>query len=282
MAAVFVLALLFTLAMALAAWGASRWRDATDPLLAQLEATRQPAATRRYDVLELDGLPAPVQRYFRTVLRDGQPIVTAIRIEQSGSMNLSATGEQWKPFTARQRVVTRRPGFLWDAAVQFAPGVTVYVHDAYVAGEGVLHPSVMGLYALTRLRAGGDLAAGELMRYLAEAAWYPTALLPSQGVRWQTVDDRSADATLTDGPISVTMRVAFNDAGLMETVTFAARGALQGDTMVKLPWQGRWSNYAERNGMRVPLACEVAWLRPEGEHTYWRGTLTQMAVQTAP
>jgi hypothetical protein len=282
MAAVFVLALLFTLAMALAAWGASRWRDATDTLLVQLEATRQPAVTRRYDALELDGLPAPVQRYFRTVLRDGQPIVTAIRIEQVGSMNLSATGQQWKPFTARQRVVTRRPGFVWDAAIQFAPGLTVHVHDAYLAGEGVLHPSVMGLYALGRLRGGGDLAKGELMRYLAEAVWYPTALLPSQGVRWQAVDDRSADATLADGPLSVTMRVAFNNAGLMETVTFAARGAMQGDTLVLLPWEGRFSDYAERSGMRVPLAGEVAWIAPQGRRTYWRGSLTQMAVETAP
>jgi hypothetical protein len=282
MGAVFVVAFLVTLALGLAAWGASRWRDATDVLLAQLEATRLPALSRRYDALELEGLPPPVQRYFRTVLRDGQPIVTAVRVEQAGTINLSASGEQWKPFTARQRVVTRRPGFVWDAAVQFAPGVTVHVHDAYVAGEGVLEPSVMGLYALSRLRSGGALGEGELMRYFAEAAWYPTALLPSQGVRWQAVDDRTANATLTDGPLSVTMRVGFNDAGLMDTVTFAARGALQGQTMVMLPWEGRWSNYAERNGMRVPLTGEVAWLTPAGRRTYWRGSITQMGLELAP
>ena len=40
------------------------------------------------------------------------------------------------------------------------------------------------------------MAEGELMRFLAEAAWYPTALLPSQGVRWQGADERSAFATL--------------------------------------------------------------------------------------
>lgn len=40
----------------------------------------------------------------------------------------------------------------------------------------------------------GEVAQGELMRFFAEAAWYPTALLPSQGVRWQAVDDTSARA----------------------------------------------------------------------------------------
>ncbi|MDI1259506.1 T6SS effector amidase Tae4 family protein [Aquabacterium sp.] len=33
------------------------------------------------------------------------------------------------------------------------------------------------------------------MRYFAEMAWYPTALLPSQGLRREAVDDRSANAT---------------------------------------------------------------------------------------
>ena len=44
------------------------------------------------------------------------------------------------------------------------------------------------------LGALGEVAQGELMRFFAEAAWYPTALLPSQGVRWQAVDDTSARA----------------------------------------------------------------------------------------
>ncbi|MCK7496613.1 MAG: hypothetical protein MZW92_41150 [Comamonadaceae bacterium] len=76
------------------------------------------------------------------------------------------------------------------------PGLAVHVHDAYVAGEGILHPAVMGLISLTDLRGTspepGGVAQGEFLRYLAEAAWYPTALLPSQGVRWIAVDDNAA------------------------------------------------------------------------------------------
>jgi hypothetical protein len=49
------------------------------------------------------------------VLKEGQPIIAAASLEVFGTFNLSATGEQWKPFTSQQRVVTRRPGFLWAA-----------------------------------------------------------------------------------------------------------------------------------------------------------------------
>ena len=43
----------------------------------------QPNATTHFDPHELEGLPAPVQRYFRTVLTDGQPIVSAVTIDMT-------------------------------------------------------------------------------------------------------------------------------------------------------------------------------------------------------
>ncbi|MFZ0106317.1 MAG: DUF6544 family protein, partial [Thiobacillus sp.] len=166
-------------------WGSSRWKAGTHELRQQLEAGRATVVPKTVDFAELDGLPAAVQRYFRTVLKQGQPMLAAVDVEHQGSFNLSQTGSDWKPFTSTQRVVTRRPGFDWDARIRVMPGLTVKVHDAYVGGEGILHASLAGLFAVAELRGSGEIAEGELMRFLAEAAWYPTALLPSQGVRWE-------------------------------------------------------------------------------------------------
>ncbi|MCY7314114.1 MAG: hypothetical protein LH480_00350 [Rubrivivax sp.] len=58
---------------------------------------------------------------------------------------MRATAEQWKPFTSQQRVITRRPGFIWDARVRMLPGAPAQVHDAYIAGGGLLHGAVLGL-----------------------------------------------------------------------------------------------------------------------------------------
>ena len=108
-----------------------------------------------------------------------------------GTFNTSEATPSWRPFTSQQWVVTKRPGFVWDGRVAMAPGIAVYVHDAYVAGTGILRPTIAGLYPLMHLRGDGEIATGELMRFFAEAAWYPTALLPSAGVEWTAVDDRS-------------------------------------------------------------------------------------------
>ena len=44
---------------------------------------------------------------------------------------------------------------------------------------------------------------------------------------------------------------------------------------------GRFWNYAIRDGMRVPLDGEVAWLLPEGAKPYWRGPITQLCYTFA-
>ncbi len=121
---------------------------------------------------------------------------------------MSEQGEQWKHFVSSQRVITRRPGFVWDARITVIPGIVAHVHDAYVAGKGILRASALGLATLMELPSTPELARGELMRFFAEAAWYPTALLPSQGVHWQAIDDRSAQATLIDDGITVAMVVS--------------------------------------------------------------------------
>ena len=208
-------------------------------------------------------------------------MVAGVRVRHEGTFNMGETKDQWKPFTSDQKVVAQRPGFDWNGRVAMMPGLPVRVHDAYVAGEGTLHASLLGLFSVVDMRGTSDVAEGELMRFFAEAAWYPTALLPSQGVRWEAKDDHSAYATLEEGDISITMLVTFNEEDLIDTVRAQARGRAVGGEVLPTPWQGRFWNYRERGGMQVPLDGEVAWLLPEGENPYWRGHITEISYQFA-
>jgi hypothetical protein len=258
--------------------GRLRWEKATQSLVHQLEAGGADLSRGRvlnFHASELVGLPIPVQRYFLAVLQEGQKIVRSVTVRHTGTFNVTGLGkhERWMPFTSEQNVVTTRPGFVWNARMEVFPGVNILVHDAYVGGVGTLHPSVMGLIALTHQTGTGDIARGELMRYMMEAAWYPTALLPSQGTQWHAVDAVSADATMVDGDIQLTMRFTFGVDGLIESARADGRGAMVGGKMVMLPWGGNMSNYQERGGMRVPLTAEAAWLPPGSRKPYWRGTI---------
>ena len=91
---------------------------------------------------------------------------------------------------------------MWDARIEMAPLLPVYVCDAYVDGEGSMRATMLGLYTLTDQKGRSELDAGALQRYLGEALWIPTAFLPGSGITWAPADDRAAIATITDGETS--------------------------------------------------------------------------------
>ncbi len=262
-----ILALFLILAGAIGVlylYGALRWQRTTRDLHAKMDAARLPSRVTTYDPRDLADLPAPVQRYFGAVLKAGQPVVASAQVKLTGAFNMSQTADQWRPLTSTQHVVTHPPGFVWDARISMAPGVPVYVYDAYVAGTGALAAQALGLFTVAQMPASPELDHGELMRFLAEAAWYPTALLPGQGVQWEAIDETSAAATLRDGATSVRLVFQFDARGLIDTVRADYRYREVDGTLVPTPWQVRCWGFQERDGMLVPLEGEVAWLLPRG------------------
>ena len=287
-----VFALVFA-AVALTAGGSKRWAHRMAMLAVGLQASRHegidkphPMATTHYDPHELEGLPAPVQRYFRAVLTDGQPIVRAVTIDMAGTINMSPTAEQWRPFTSMQRVVTAsggaRSGFMWDARIAMLPGIRVHVVDSYIAGQGLVRAAMLGLFTVADQSGGGEMAHGELMRFFAETPWYPTALLPSQGVQWAAVNATSAKATIVDGTITLTLLFHFNEVGLIDSVRAEARGGMVGKEMLMRPWQCGLSDYQLRDGMTVPMAGTAAWVLPGGPKTYFHGTVKTLSYEWTP
>ena len=259
--------LVFVLALSLAAaLGFGRWAIDRAFLSARLGRARVRTPARAYEHDEIRGLPAPVARYFEAALVPGRPWIDEATIVQEGV--LRTPGEL--PFRAVTRVTTRRPGFVWEARVKGPLGLRVI--DAYVDGEGSLDVALLaGTLGLQRLRRRAGLAESQLQRWLAESPWYPTALLPRAGVRWEAVDDRSARATITDGLNAATLLFRFGNDALVESVSAEARGREVRGQLVPTPWEGRFSNPVERSGYVVPRDASVQWTGDPAP--YWTGTV---------
>ncbi|MEG4574626.1 hypothetical protein QUA56_18330 [Microcoleus sp. N3A4] len=272
-----IIGVLIIVSLGIAAiYGSYRWESDTDRLRAKLTNGRRTIKPKIYDQKEIEGLPEPVQRFFRTVIKDGQAIVAAVKLSQQGLFNMSETENKWSPFTATQFVITQRLGFDWDARIQMAPGVNAFVHDTYLLGEGSLHASLLGLFTVAKIPSTPEANQGELLRFFAEAPWYPTALLPSQGVRWETINDTSARATLTDGATTVSVVFQFNAEGTIDRFRTEARYR---DKLTAMPWGGRLWEYSVRNGMLIPLEGEVGWEYPEGTRLYFKGRTTEISYE---
>lgn len=260
-------------------WGQASWQTAMESLRVRLTTGEVAPSVMAYSSQELEGLPEPVRRYFQQVLTEGQPLIRVVQVTHSGSFNMGTADDHWQPFTSEQSVATSPRGFVWDARIRMAPGLSVSVVDAYVAGQGVLEARLLGLITVMRQPQSPELDQGELLRFFAEAPWYPTALLPSQGVEWQPLDDKRAMATLTDSGITVSVTITFNDAGLIETVRSEERYREVDGAQIATPWEGRFWDYERQDGMLVPLSGEVAWLLPEGPKPYWRGRISDIRFE---
>ena len=101
-------------------------------------------------------------------------------------------------------------------------------------------------------------------------------------MRWEAVDDSSAKATLKDGDSTATLLFRFNADDMIDSVRAEARGALIGGVNVPTPWKGHFGTYELRDGIRVPLEGEVAWVFPDGPKPYWRGRITSIVYEFAP
>jgi len=276
-----VLALLFAGVGGALVYGARRWRTATHARVARLNESRLPPHNLRYDEKEIEGLPSPVARYFRTVLRNGQPMVIGARLAQEGELRRGEGDDSWLPFVAMQVFSSRPPGFVWDARMRMAPGLSVHVRDAYLDGAGSMRGEVLGLLPLLDAHDTPEMAAGALQRYLAERVWFPTALLPSQGVEWSPIDDSTALATLTDGETSVSLDFRFSAEGEIASAFTPSRYREVEGAFVPTPWGGHYAAYADRDGMRIPLEAEVEWHLADRRLPYWRGRITEVAYDYA-
>jgi len=257
------------------------WDSRTSSLRQQLEraSIRTPDL---YSELDLDELPAPVERFFRHVLKEGQPLIRAVDLVTEGQFQTGTTAAGWKSFTASQRFSTRPPGFVWDAHIQMAPFMPVYIRDAYVGDHAEMRGKVLGLFPVVNEADSRDLAAGQLHRYLAETIWFPTALLPNHHrVFWEAVDANSAIALITHRGITVSLRFTFTADGDVSEVFAKERMRAVDGGYEPTPWAVRCSDYQERHGMRIPIWCEAEWRLPEGPRPYWRGRVTTVRYELA-
>jgi hypothetical protein len=159
--------------------------------------------------------------------------------------------------------------------------MTLRVRDAYVAGQGSMQARVLSLVPVVDERGRAELDAGTLQRYLAEAVWFPTALLPSERLTWRAMENGGAMATLTVASTTVSLEFHFNDVGAVTGVSTPGRYRDVGRKYELTPWEGHFRTYEQREGMRIPVEGAVEWHFPEGSFPYWRGRIVGVMYEFA-
>jgi hypothetical protein len=264
---------LFNLALFTLAIKRRRLNQTTKRLVAELLAESTPHSGTVFSSAGLEGLPEPVQRYLTKVIPEGQPYVKTVRLHQTGEFRLGDRTSPWKPFTAEQHFTVNPPGFVWDATIMMTPLIPVRVIDMYKEGEGALKAKVLSTLTVADAESRPEVNSGELVRYLSECVWFPTALLPGQGVEWIPINNHSATATIEHEGTRASVTFYFDDRDQVNRIHADRWHRKNEGDFELIPWTGYWRNYQIRNGLLIPTEGEVEWNLPEGNFTYWRARI---------
>lgn len=226
----------------------------------------------------LDPLPPIVQRCLRMALPGGIPDVTRVHPHPAGRDAPQRGLNALVPFHRYGTDGAQSPEFIWRARMHLGPLMTATVEDEYLDGIGSIDARLWGVIPLLHPEPHPRLDKGALLRYLAEAAWFPVALLPSARLHWQAAGNQRAVATLRDGTVEARLTVHFNSSGEIVHVE-ALRPYLSGDDYLSRAWSGFFSEWREFNGMRVPSRGRVFWHLDSGMWEYWRGTIDSLTCQ---
>jgi hypothetical protein len=221
-------------------------------------------------------VPEPIAQHLKQVLPQSGPTPERIRITQKGEMVQKPGGRRLE-FTAVEEFGVRDVEFEWRARFGPNPLVRMLVVDRFRDGEGSLSAKVWGLIPATR-SSGPDTDRGEAMRYLAELPWVPHAIASNPALSWRELGDGSVEVSTLVGGKSASVRLSLDDQGLIRSAS-AMRPRLAGKTAVDTNWTGRFGDYVELCGLRVPGSAEVSWELPDGPFPYWRGEVTSLAAE---
>jgi len=225
---------------------------------------------------EVNNLPEPVKKYFQLVLKDGAPIINHAFVSQAGGFRARPEMKEWSKMEAEQYFSSRPRAFVWNATISIEPGLSISVCDSYIDGSGEMKGKIMKLFTLIDAKNQNELNEGALQRYLAEAVWFPTALLPSQGITWTRLDDHRAKATITDSGISTSLEFEFNQKGEIVSVYTPSRYKEISGKYEATPWKGSYSKYINVNDYLIPQQGEVEWHLKDQVYPYWKASLREI------
>ncbi len=226
----------------------------------------------------LDSLPAPVRRYLAHVLPADHRNLRLATYTQTGQLRTDPRIDRWSAFVATQVISPDTSEFLWNARVSVAPLLHVRVRDSLLQGQGAGQVTLLSAIPVASASGGLEMDSGALHRFLAEAVWYPTALLPSPRLRWQAIDDSRALATLANGTTTVSLEFRFNADNEVTGIHTPGRwGRFDGEYR-QAAWEGKFRHYVRHQGVLIPSEGEVGWYIDGQWQSVWRGRVASIAM----
>ncbi len=197
------------------------------------------------------GLPAPVDRFYRTIYGENIPVINTVVIQGRGTM---------KPFM--NIPIPARFVFVHNAGKDYRHyfeatlfGIPLMkINEGYINGASFFEGPMGSFYDDPNSNQGANLVLW------AEATWFPALWITDSRARWEPIDEYTAILIVPFEKVEENFIVRFNpQTGLIDTME-AMRYRESGEDKSKILWITRNEARQPVAGTNINSISSVMWL----------------------
>jgi len=211
---------------------------------------------------DLQPLPVPVQKYLRYSGSVNKPKVKNVRIVFEGQMR--DRGKDWFPFNSEQYNFFGEPARLFFMKAKMF-GITVPGYHHYMQKKAVMDIRLFGLFPIVK-QSGEEMNKTETVTLFNDMCLMAPATLVDKRIQWEPVDDKTVKAIFTNGNITISATLYFNEQG--QLINFISNDRQNIKDKQPVPFSTPVQEYKNVDGFNLLCKADAVWHYPEGEFVY--------------
>jgi len=215
---------------------------------------------------DIKHLPAIVQKYLHYTGSVGKEKVLNFRAEFQGGIRSNST-EDYMPLKSVQYNFTDRPTRLFYIVAK-KKGIPAKGIHLYRDQTAIMLIKIFGLFTVVDAR-GKEMNQGETVTLFNDMCFMAPASLIDRNIEWKEVDGLTVVAQFTNGNITVSSKLYFNEEG--ELVNFVSNDRFEttdGKNYISYPWSTPVTGYTNINGYLLPSGAKLIYEHPDEDFCY--------------
>ncbi len=246
-------------------WGGKIYTNyAINSKIEELRNSVNLSSNQIFTYSQLDDQPKLLQKFFTAVIKDSTRIPNFITLNQSGEMKTEANSE-WLKMNAREVLTTSTPALLWDGKIGNSKFFWVEIIDSYLRYKGRSLVKINSSITIGDSK-GIEIDKSNLFKFLSEAVFFPTSLLPSSNLYWDILDSNSAEVKFTDEQTSVVAKFFFNENGTINKIETLDKFLSKNNNFKESLYTVYFHKYKwVKDTFLIPTYFEVEWNLKKGK-----------------
>lgn len=194
-----------------------------------------------------DGLPAPVERFYRQLYGEDIPLIESAVVTGRGRMRISGL-----TFPVRFRFThDAGRGYRHYIEATFFRLPVMRVNEHYLEGQARLELPF-------GVSEGPNVDQGANLALWAESLWLPSIWITAPDVTWEPIDEETALLVVPFGEGWQRLVIRFDpETGLLHVLESMRYRGEADET--KILWLNKVLQWAPVNGHKIPARCAVTW-----------------------